>query len=65
MRVGKKIKLQGTLYTPVFRCPDCEYKTNKLVQFKEHVNSHTGIHVERENGSGNSQFDTKIHSQTE
>ncbi|XP_023338086.1 RE1-silencing transcription factor B [Eurytemora carolleeae] len=25
-----------------YRCPECEYKTNKLLQFKEHVNSHTG-----------------------
>ena len=24
------------------RCPECDYKTNKLLQFKEHVNSHTG-----------------------
>jgi len=24
-----------------YRCPECDYKTNKLLQFKEHMNSHT------------------------
>jgi len=24
-----------------YRCTECEYKTNKLLQFKEHMNSHT------------------------